>query len=226
MALYIEPKINIPLRRIFLLLSVIVVLSLSGWYGFRWYTTGEEPPLIPIASADPRIDESDISAQAIDSYQVAAKQPRYISIPKLGITNIRIQKVSTTSNNEFDVAKNINDAAWFERSMTPGSGYGAVLINGHASGISKDGPFANLKTLTVGDRITIERGDGKTFTYSVAENKSMPLEEVLKSGMKEMMKSIESGTEGLSLITTDGKWIPRYQEFDHRIMLRAVLVED
>jgi len=226
MALFIEQKANLPIKRIFFISTFIVLLGASGWYGFRWYTTGEEPPLVPVASADPRISEADISASDMDNYTVASKNPRYISIPKLDVVRARVQKVGITATNELDMPKNIHDTAWYERSMRPGSGYGAVLIDGHASGVSKDGVFAKLKTLEEGDHITIERGDGKKFTYSVVENKSMPLEEVLKSGMKKMMKSAESNTEGLSLITTDGKWIPRYQQFDHRIMLRALLVED
>jgi sortase (surface protein transpeptidase) len=83
--------------------------------------------------------------------------------------------------------------------------------------------FAKLNTLSDGDQITIERGDGKKFTYSVVENESMPLDEVNNSGMKKMMKSADEDTEGLSLITCDGKWIPKIQQFDRRIMLRAVL---
>lgn len=226
MALFIEQKAGIPFGRIFFISAFIMLLGAGGWYGFRWYTTGEEPPLVPVASADPSISEDDISVNDVDSYKVPSKHPRYISIPKLGINKARVQKVGITTNNELGMPKNIHDSAWYERSMTPGSGYGAVLIDGHASGVSKDGIFSKLKTLEEGDHITIERGDGKEFTYSVVENKSMPLEDVLKSGMKMMMQSAESGSEGLSLITTDGKWIPRYQQFDHRIMLRAVALED
>lgn len=226
MALFIKRKTGLPLGRIFLIFGLITLVGAGGWFGFRWYTTGEEPPLVSVAAADPRVSEADVSTADIASYTVADKNPRYISIPKLDVVKARVQKVGITANNELDMPKNIHDAAWYERSMKPGSGYGAVLIDGHASGVSKDGVFAKLKILEEGDHITVERGDGKEFTYSVVENKSMPLEEVLKTGMKKMMQSAESGSEGLSLITTDGKWIPRYQQFDHRIMLRAVLVED
>lgn len=226
MALFIEQKGSIPFRRIFVIFALIAIVGASGWYGFRWYTTGEEPPLVPVASADPRVSEDDVSQDDVENYKVSGKQPRYISIPKLNVAKTRIQKIGITSNNELDMPQNIHDTGWYERSMKPGSGYGAVLIYGHGAGVNTNGAFAQLKTLEEGDHITVERGDGKDFTYRVVENKSMSLEEVLKSGMKKMMQSAEYGTEGLSLITTDGKWIPRYQQFDHRIMLRAVLVED
>jgi len=222
--LEIKQKREFHLWRWFFWLLLIALLALAGWYGYKWYSTGEEPPLpIPIASADPSIDEKDVSEAQIDEYTVPALQPRYISIPALNISKVRVQKVGLTTNNLVGVPKNINDTAWFDKSATPGQGYGAVLIDGHNGGITKNGVFAKLGSLKEGDEITLERGDGKKFTYEVRENKSMSLEEVNATGMKDMMKSIDEDTEGLSLITCDGKWVPRIQQFDRRIMLRAVL---
>ena len=212
--------------RWFFTLVLIALLAAAGWFAYRWYTTGEEPPLpIPIASANPNIDESEIPQAAVDSYTVPATQPRYISIPKLGISNVRVMKVGVKANNELDVPKNIGDTAWYEKSATPGQGYGAVLIDGHNGGFTKDGVFAKLNTLKIGDEIIIERGDGKMFTYNVAESESMALDEVNSTGMKKMMKSVDDDKEGLSLITCDGKWVPKLQQFDRRIMLRAVIAE-
>lgn len=212
--------------RWFITLVLIALLAAGGWFAYRWYTTGEELPLpIPIASANPGIDESDIPKSEIDNYTVPATHPRYISIPKLGISNVRVMKVGVTANNELDVPKNINDSAWYEKSATPGQGYGAVLIDGHNGGITKNGVFAKLNTLKTGDEITIERGDGKKFTYGVVESESMSLQEVNSTGMKKMMLSADDDKEGLSLITCDGKWVPKLQQFDRRIMLRAVQID-
>lgn len=224
--LEIKQQKEFHLWRWFFALIVIAILIAAGWFGYRWYTTGEEPPIpIPVASADPSIDETEVSKAQIAEYTVPATHPRYISIPKLGISKVRVQKVGLTANNLIDVPKNIHDTAWFDKSVTPGSGYGAVLIDGHNGGVTKDGVFAKLGTLENGDTITVERGDGKKFTYEVRENKSMTLDEANETGMKNMMKSFEEGEEGLSLITCDGNWVPRIQQFDRRIMLRAVLVE-
>lgn len=224
--LEIKQKKEFHLWRWFFALIVIAILVAAGWFGYRWYTTGEEPPIpIPVASADPSVDESEVTKEQVEEYTVPATHPRYISIPKLGISKVRVQKVGLTANNLVDVPKNIHDTAWFDKSVTPGSGYGAVFIDGHNGGITKDGVFAKLGTLTSGDMITIERGDGEKYTYEVRENKSMTLDEANDSGMKNMMKSIDENSEGLSLITCDGNWVPRIQQFDRRIMLRAVLVE-
>lgn len=102
---------------------------------------------------------------------------------------------------------------------------GVVLIDAHNGGITRNGVFEKLGTLKKGDTITVERDDGKKFTYEVRENQSMSLDDVNTKGMKMMAESAVPGKEALNLITCDGKWAPRLGQFDRRIMLRAVLVD-
>ena len=213
------------IKWLFILLLISAVAAM-GYFGYRWYDTGEMPPLpIPIASADPSIDETPVTKKQVDEYTVSPTHPRYLSIPALGISKTRVTTVGVTQNGLLDVPNNINDVAWYTKSSTPGEGTGAVMIDGHNGGFSHDGVFAKLSTMKKGDEIHIERGDGKQFTYAVYDVRDMPLEEVNKTGMKELMYSAEPDKEGLSLITCSGKWIPKDQVFDHRIMLRAVRTE-
>lgn len=206
--------------------AIVGFILAASWYGYAWYTKGTPLPIpIPIAKADPTVDESDIAQSAVDNYTVPANNPRYISIPALGVGKTRVFPVGVTAQNMLDTPRNIHDAAWYKKSMTPGEGYGAVLINGHNGGITKDGVFAKLDTLKPGDEITVERGDGKMFTYAVVENQIMDLDEVGKTGMKTMMQSATPGKEGLNLITCAGKWVPRLQQFDQRVMLRAAAID-
>jgi LPXTG-site transpeptidase (sortase) family protein len=206
--------------------ALVLVIIVTVSYAYRWYATGELPPFIAVKAlvADPRVDESPVSAAQIKQHSVPANHPRYISIEKLGVHNARVFSAGVNSDNVLKSPDNISDATWYDKSATPGSG-GAVLIDAHNGGITRNGIFANLNTLTQGDLIVIERGDGKTYTYAVVENQSMPLEEVNKTGMKMMLQTVKKGIEGLNLITCDGKWVPRYQQFDRRIMLRAVRLE-
>lgn len=204
-------------------LVIVMAIIAAGWYGYNWYTHGAALPVdIPAAKADPSVDESEVSKQDIDAYAVPAANPRYISIPALNIENTRVYGVGVTAQNILESPRNIHDAAWYKKSQPPGTGYGAVLINAHNGGITKNGVFAELNTLTPGDRITIERGDGKKISYRVVELKTMSLQEINDTGMKTMMQSIEPSKEGLNLITCAGKWVPRLNQFDQRITLRAV----
>lgn len=205
---------------------LLIVAGLSAWYLYRWYTTGESTPLpIPLARADPRVDESDIPKEKIDTYTVPPDNPRYISIPSLGISKVRVLALGVDANNQLAAPPNINDTGWYKKSATPGSG-GTVLIDGHNGGITRDGVFAKIGTLPKGAEITVERGDSKKFTYAVVTNKSEQLDVVNKTGMKELMQPVTAGKEGLSLITCDGVWVPKDQVFDRRIMLRAELVKE
>lgn len=222
--LRIETKSDRHLGRWLVLLVVTGLLIVACYYGYSWYTKGVLPP-VPLpasAMADPSIDESTITEEQIDAHTVPAAQPRYISIPALGIYKVRILGVGLTENKLLDTPKNINDTAWYNKSATPGSGSGAVVIDGHNGGVTKDGVFAKLADLSDGDKITIERGDGKQLNYLVVTNKVMTLEEANKTGMRDMMMSANPAKEGLSLITCAGTWIPRDKVFDKRVMVRAV----
>lgn len=221
--LSIEPSKERHHSRWFVLFLLACLLAATGWYGYHWYMTGEQPPVeIPIAKANPAVDESDVTKSMVNTHSVPATHPRYISIPAIGVKKTRVFEVGLTKQNMLDTPKNIHDAAWYNKSQTPGVGYGAVLINAHNGGIYKDGVFASLHQLKRDDEIIVERGDGKTYEYRVVENRTMSLDEVNETGMKTMMKSARQDREGLNLITCAGKWVPRIQQFDQRIMLRAV----
>ena len=213
-----------PLSLLFWLL-IIALLAASGWFGYRYFTAGEVPPIVEavVPSGNPDVDETPVDQSAKDKHTVAAGLPRYISIPDIGVGKTRVFQGGVDASNLLQSPGNIDDAMWYGKSALPGQGSGAVLINAHNGGVSRNGVFAQLGRLSVGQDIVVERGDGETFTYSVVENESMPLEEVNKTGMAKMMKSADEMKEGLNLITCDGKWVPRLQQFDRRIMLRAVI---
>jgi len=223
--LHIQQKKEVkPLRWIILAL-LATLLILAGYYGYQWFITGEKPPVVPLpasALADPSIDESPVTQSMIDNYTVPATHPRYISIPALNVVNARVQSVGLTKTNTLDTPKNISDTAWYNKSATPGQGYGSVIIDGHNGGISRDGVFAGLDKLKKGDEIIIERGDGEKFTYTVVENKTESLKDANTTGMKRLMMPFDKSKEGLGLITCAGKWVPRDKVFDQRILVRAV----
>ncbi len=225
--LYIDRKKERHIGRWLFWLLFVVLLATAGWFGYQWFITGSQPPLVPLpaaALADPSVDETPVNQAAIDNYTVPATHPRYISIPSLDVNRARVQSVGLTKTNTLDTPKNISDTAWYKESAIPGQGYGAVLIDGHNGGITRDGVFINLNKLKDGDEITIERGDGKKITYSVVENRTESLKDANTTGMKRLMMPFDTTKEGLGLITCAGNWIPRDKVFDKRILVRAVAV--
>lgn len=205
---------------------LVALLVAAGWFGYRYYTTGEQPPIpVAFAAVNPEVDESDVTSKQKDSHEVPANLPRYISIPVLGVENARVMSVGVKSNGELDTPKNIFDVGWYDKSATPGSGSSAMLLDGHNGGPTKGGVFEKLPDLKLGDQITMERGDGKKFTYEVAENKTLSLDDLNSGGMKRMSESASDVAEGLNLISCTGNWVPAKSTYDQRVTIRAVAVE-
>lgn len=152
----------------------------------------------------------------VSGYRVSPLSPRTITIQKLGV-EARVLRLGVKSNNELKAPANIYDAAWYEGSAKPGE-EGAVLMNGHVHGPTQPGVFFGLKKLKSGDKITIERGDGKVFSYHVVKLQTYDKDNV---DMGAALSSAEPGTPGLNLITCDGEY-DSSGEYNKRLLVFAV----
>jgi hypothetical protein len=224
--LHIDRQRNFHVVRWLLASLLLVVVCAYGYFGLRWYHTGELSPLpMPVAAADNSIDESDIDEINIERHAVAANEPRYLEIPKLGLISTRITKTDMNERKMLNTPKNLHDLGWFSKSTTPGSGVGAVIINGHSQGATKDGALNGVSSLTKGDQILLERGDGEVFIYEIFDVQRMPVPDFIATGMKKMMLSGDPEKEGLNLIVSSGLWVPKQKLYDQRILVRATIVE-
>lgn len=224
--LHIQHKRNFHAMRWLIATVLLVVVVAYGYFGIRWYNTGELSPFpIPVAASESGVDTSTVSEKELSDHTVKNQEPRYIEMPSLGVTVTRVTKVGVTERNMLDLPTNVHDAGWYAKSAKPGSGAGAVVLSGHSGTGSAQGIFTTLDELKPGDSITIERGDGRVFTYEVHDVREKPIDWVNQSGMKEMMYSADPAREGLSLIGGSGKWIPKEKVFSHRILVRALLSE-
>ena len=131
--LSIQQKRNLHLGLWFSLFLSIMLLLTAAYWAYDWYAHGNKPPIIPlpaVAYADPSVDEAPVSDEDIDKYTVSANNPRYISIPALGVGKTRVMTVGLTKLNTLAMPRNINDAGWYDKSATPGQGYGQVSLTG------------------------------------------------------------------------------------------------
>ena len=175
-------------------------------------------------SDEEEVDETVPTEEVINSYNVPADQPRYLSIDSLNIKNARVLSVGLKLSGELNTPKNIFDVGWYNASGKPGSGK-TLLIDGHNGGPNVVGVFKYLDRLYSGDIITIERGDGKIFNYSVVENITLSLEDS-DNYMSTAMNSPIPGRESLTLITCTGEWSQTRRTYLSRQFVRAVLIED
>lgn len=183
----------------------------------------ERVSVITSPSTEENLDESEISDLEANNYTVSPDRPRYLKIDKLGIKKARVIPVGLSSSRQMQTPSNIFDVGWYTGSSLPGEG-GTVVIDGHNGGPTKVGVFKYLPDLVEGDIITIERGDGKIFNYSVVENNSYPLD-IANSKMNEAMISPIPGRESLTLITCSGEWSNIKKTYLNRQFVRAILTE-
>lgn len=137
----------------------------------------------------------------LNNYHVAADMPRFIEIPSLGV-KARVFSLGVDKKGQMAVPSNIFDVGWYNQSAKPGSLAGASVIDGHVSGPTQPGSFYDLKNVQNGDVITVERGDGKKFSYKVIGKE---VQEPNKLDMTKVLVSKDTNKAALNLITCTGK---------------------
>lgn len=151
---------------------------------------------------------------SLDDYKVAADAPRALYIAKLNIA-ARIMPMGVTADNSVEAPLNIYDSGWYTGSSKPGKS-GAMFIDGHASGQTRQGLFGYLDTLKAGDEVIVEKGDGARLTYVVRAAETVPKDAV---NMAKALSPITPGANGLNLMTCTGSWVADEETYDERVIV-------
>jgi LPXTG-site transpeptidase (sortase) family protein len=208
--------------RAFVIIAGILALGVLGFLAYKEITKAATV-VTPIASGEGSAnadvikeasDETPIVANAINTYKVAADEPRTLTIKSLNLS-ARIKPMGVNSAGAIAAPVNIYDSGWYIGSAKPGT-LGATFIDGHASGATRKGIFAYLDTLKNGNEVSVERGDGKVLTYKVVHVETVPKESV---DMQEVLRTYGDATEGLNLMTCTGTWIKDERTYDKRAIV-------
>ncbi len=207
-------------------LLIVVGVGMLGVYIYYHYTGIEIVKLPKAEPENPSVNEKDVTEEQKTEHTVPAKDPRYLSVSRLGIKNARIINVGLINGNQIDSPVSIFDVGWFNGSARQGdSGQQSIMLNGHNGGPTRDGVFKHLPDLTNGDLMVIERGDGQISTYRVAEKYELKLGDVTDEEMQKANRTVDS-QETITIISCSGRWIPAQQTYDHRTFVRAVLTDN
>jgi len=155
----------------------------------------------------------------VATYTVPPTDPRYITIPALGIGNTPVVKLGLLKGGAIATPSNIYQTGWYNGSARPGQN-GAMFIYGHVSSWTAKGVFYNLKKLQPKSLVTITRGDNKTYTYQVISTKTYPSDHV---DMTQVLSPIND-KPGLNLMTCTGQLIKGTGEFNERLVVFTSLV--
>jgi LPXTG-site transpeptidase (sortase) family protein len=213
------------IRRLLLALGVVVI-GVGGFVAwkdnFGTQTPGavaNDTPATHVQANEGK-DKTPLPKNTLADYKVAADAPRAIYINKLGVA-ARLLPMGVNADNSMQAPININDGGWYTGSAKPGKP-GAMVVDGHASKTGTNyGLFGNLNKLNIGDKITVERGDGTKFTYQVAYTEEVPEDQV---DMNKVMVPYGNAAQSINLITCAGEWTKDGKTLDHRIIVYATLV--
>lgn len=161
-----------------------------------------------------------LSSKTVASFSVPPTDPKYISIPAIGIGNVPVLKLGLLSGGAIATPHNIYEAGWYDGSSQPGQ-IGAMFIYGHVSSWTANGVFYNLKKLVPQDTVVITRGDNTTYVYSVVTSRVYPYNAV---DMNQVLSPINASVSGLNLMTCTGQVISGTSEFSERLVVFTRLV--
>lgn len=93
-----------------------------------------------------------------------------------------------------------------------------MLIDGHISSWTTHGVFYGLNTLSPGDMIDVQGGNGAIFTYKVVKTQIYNSNNV---NMDAALSPIDPAKPGLNLISCTGDVIAGTNDFNERIIVFA-----
>jgi LPXTG-site transpeptidase (sortase) family protein len=91
-----------------------------------------------------------------------------VAIPAIGVRT-PVNPIGLGADGALDVPQpgpHLDQAAWFENSPTPGQP-GPSVIEGHVDSVEGPSVFFRLGEVKPGDRVLVDRADGRTLTFRV-----------------------------------------------------------
>lgn len=170
-----------------------------------------------VAPSTSQAVETPVSPEKYENHTVPPDLPRYLSIEKFGVTS-RILKVGIDKSGAVDAPASIHDVGWYSGSAKPGHA-GVMFLDGHVSGPTQPGVFKKLGTLTPGDSVKIQRGDGSTHSYEVTSTRLVPEKDV---NMDNLLKTSNQDEERLVMMTCGGRFDRQTDQFNDRVIVQAV----
>jgi LPXTG-site transpeptidase (sortase) family protein len=208
---------------------ILVITTTAGVFGYKKIHSDYEATAVlakqtrvQAETTDDGTSSNDLPTEDnppmdISTYVVGDTLPRFLKIDKLGV-NARVRRVGADNENGVRGPRNIYDVGWYENSSRPGDN-GTALIDGHVSGQNNRGVFFGLGILKKGDKIVIERGDGKKLSYSVVSVEQAAFDNL---DMHKVLNSAVDGKPGLNLMTASGRYNVRTNQYEKRVIVYAV----
>lgn len=143
--------------------------------------------------------------------------PKTVTIKAIDLA-ARVVTVGTSRNSIVKAPSNIYDLGWYEGSAKPGQ-KGAVLLHGHISGPTRPGAMYEVALLKRGDVISVERGDGKVYNYTVQAVEFFENDAI---DMSKLLTPYNPNRNGLNIMTAGGRFNTETNAYELRAAVYAV----
>jgi LPXTG-site transpeptidase (sortase) family protein len=140
--------------------------------------------------------------------------PTRIAIPSLEV-DAEIVAVGLEPDGSMEIPP-AEVAGWYHYGPKPGAETGSAVIAGHVASQGLPGVFLKLRSLPVGDEVTVTDADGRTHRYVVSERfqvgkGQLPSAELFRT----------SGEPVLTLITCGGEFDRKSRRYSDNVIIRA-----
>jgi LPXTG-site transpeptidase (sortase) family protein len=164
------------------------------------------------AIADAKAREPKVVLVKNKPYQYA------LTIPKLKINVGVLAMGIDAQDGRMAVPDNYTEVGWYKLGTKPGQ-VGSAVMGAHVDdGGNTKGVFKNLKSLKVGDSIYVTEPSGNILHYKVSARKVYNYKTPVTT---EVFSQKDKAR--LNLITCHGKWLPKENTYDSRLVVFAEL---
>jgi LPXTG-site transpeptidase (sortase) family protein len=145
------------------LVAVAVVLALTGC------SAGSDG-----GASQGSVAPAGISATGAPAPPGGGAAPADVVVPSIGARSTLVP-LGLNPNRTVQVPplSRPEQAGWFTKAPMPGQ-VGPAVILGHVNGDGKQGVFAKLAAVKVGDPVLVRRVDGSTVTFAITQVKTVP----------------------------------------------------
>ncbi len=143
--------------------------------------------------------------------------PVRLTVPAAGI-DASVTPVGVDANGAMVVPKEISEVGWYRFGPAPGAAAGAAVIAGHVDAkVQGAGALFALRTVGVGDRVTVALDGGRTLTYRVVGKQT-----ITKQRLPVERLFARDGAPRLVLITCGGPFIADLGSYRDNLVVVAV----
>lgn len=144
-------------------------------------------------------------------------QPVWLRIPAIGVAT-DLSELGLQADRRIEVPDDPDQAGWYRHRAVPGE-QGAAVIVGHVDSHTGPAVFFELRTLDVGDRVTVARDDGSVAVFAVTS---------VETHRKDRFptRRVYGPTDGheLRLVTCGGAFDEQQRSYDENVVVFAELL--